>query len=326
MLIEPYRRDELRFAYCYRLYLRWRTHCAKPCEPLARLDRAVLEEIASKFGIRILESASDRTDLLALISLTPDETISGCVGKLKGQVSKWLREALQLPQPEDLLSRGYFACTAGKSSGEAVEQYLSQQSEHHGYDKRILPPVHVESFNLSAADEARVSPKHAAVIAQFHLVLATSGRRGVFGSQEGRAVTAEWRKSQTRLQMALIKVSFLPDHVHIALRAHPSASPANLALELMNTAQQFVFERFPDTVIQARMPRLWQSSGYIGGYGDLVSPKIRKYIRDWANEAEASSLVLREAGSWEIEFEGSGEPEVPRREAVASEDEGRAGL
>jgi putative transposase len=318
MLIEAYSRDELRFTYCYRLYLRWRTHYAKPCEPLARLDRAVLEGIASEFGIRVLESASDRTDLLALVSLKPDETISGCVGKLKGRVSKWLREALQLPQPEDLLSRGYFACTVGKSSSEVVERYLSQQSEHHGYDKRVLPPVHVESFNLSAADEARVSPKHAAVIAQFHLVLATYWRRGVFGPQEGRAVTAEWLKSQTRLQMALLKASFLPDHVHIALRAHPSASPAELAVELMNIAQQVVFERFPDAVIQARAPRLWQSSGYIGSYGDLVSPQIRKYIHNWAGER--SSLELREADSLDLEFEGSDERETPRREAVASDE------
>ncbi len=303
MLIEPYSRDELRFAYCYRLYLRWRTHCAKPCEPLTRLDRAVLEEIASEFGIRVLESASDRTDLLALLSLKPDETISGCVSKLKGRVSKWLREALQLKQPTDLLSRGYFACTAGKSSSEAVERYLSQQSEHHGYDNRVLPPVYVESFDLSAADETRVSPKHAAVVAQFHLVLATSWRRGVFGPQEGRAVTAEWRKSQARLQMALIKVSFLPDHVHIALRAHSQASPAVLMVDLMNSAQQVVFEQFPDAVIQARTPRLWQPSGYIGSYGDLASPQISKYIRNWATEMGTSPLELRETSSGELEFE-----------------------
>lgn len=212
MLIQPYSREELRFAYCYRVYLRWRTHRAKPCPLLAKLDRAVLSEIASEFGIHILESASDTTDLLVLASLKPDETISACTGKLKGRVSKWLRAALQLSQPSDLLSRGYFACTVGKSTGEAVEQYLGQQSEHHGYAERALPPVFVESYDLSAANQARISPQHAVTVAQFHLVLATRGRRGVFGSQEGRAVAAAWRELQTGLNVALIKVSFLPDH------------------------------------------------------------------------------------------------------------------
>jgi putative transposase len=302
MLIQPYGRDELQFAYCYRLYLRWRTHGARPCGPLAGLDRATLENIASEFGIRVLESASDTTDLLTLVSLKPDETISGCTGKLKGRVSKWLCEALQLPQPADLLSRGYFACTVGKSSRPAVEQYLSQQSEHHGYDQRPLPPVYVESFELSAADEIRVSPKHAAVIAQFHLVLATSGRQGVFGSQAGRAVTAEWHESQTRFQVALVKVSVLPDHVHLALRAHPSVAPAKLVVDLMNSAQQVVFEQFPDAAIQARVRRLWQPSAYIGSYGDLASPQIRKYICNWAGEREVLTVKLPEE-SGELEWD-----------------------
>lgn len=238
MFIQPYQRDELQFAYCYRVYLRWRTHRGAACPPLARLDQPVLSGIASRYEIRVLESASDATDLLALVSLRPTETISACASKLKGQVSKWLRVAIQLDRPADLLSNGYFACTVGKSTSEAVEQYLSLQGEHHGYAGCVLPPVFVEKFEMNDADEDRVNARHAAVVAQFHLVLATCRRRGVFGSAEGRAVTSEWRKLQTTLRMALIKVSFVPDHVHIALRAHPAESPADLVVALMNAAQK----------------------------------------------------------------------------------------
>jgi putative transposase len=250
-----------------------------------------------------LESASDATDLLLLASLKPDETISACTGKLKGRVSKWLRAALQLSEPTDLLSRGYFACTVGKSTSEAVEQYLNQQSEHHGYAERVLPPVFAESYDLSAADEARISPQHAVTVAQYHLVLATKGRRGVFGTQEGRAVAAAWRKLQTSLNVALIKVSFLPDHLHLALRAHPAVSPAKLAIELMNAAQQVVFEQFPAAVVQARLERLWQSSAYIGSYGNLASSQISKYINNWAGQRDAlaASVKLDEAGTLEFE-------------------------
>lgn len=305
MLIQPYSREELRFAYCYRVYLRWRTHRAKPCAPLAKLERAALASLASEFDIRILESASDVTDLLLLVSLKPDETISACAGKLKGRVSRWLREALQLSQPADLVSRGYFACTVGKSTRAAVEQYLDQQGEHHGYAERVLPPVFLESYDLSANDEARISPKHAMVVAQFHLVLATSGRRGVFGATEGCAVAAAWRKLQTSLNVALTKVSFLPDHVHLALRAHPSVAPADLAVALMNAAQQVVFEQFPAAVVQARLARLWQPSAYIGSYGHLASPQISKYISNWAGEraALAASLKIDEPDTATLEFE-----------------------
>jgi REP element-mobilizing transposase RayT len=304
MLIQPYLLSELHFAYCYRVYLRWRTHRARPIPQMAGLHQPVLESIASKYGARVLECASNPTDLLALVSLKPEETISVCTGKLKGQVSKWLREAQQLTHPTEQLSNGYFACTVGKSTREAVERYLRQQSEHHGYAKRALPPIFVESYDLSEDDEARVSTKHSVVVAQFHIVLATSRRRGVFGSQEGYAVATEWRRIATSLSAALLKVSFLPDHVHVALRAHPAVAPADLVVELMNAAQQVIFEKFAEAAIQASVERLWQPSAYIGSFGNLASPQISKYIQNWAGPIRpvATSVKLHETSSWHLEF------------------------
>jgi len=309
MLIQPYLLNELHFAYCYRVYLRWRTHRARPITQMAGLDQTVLESIASKYAVHVLECASSATDLLTLVSLKPEETISACTGKLKGQLSKWLREAQQLTQPTEQLSNGYFACTVGKSTREAVEQYLSLQSEHHGYAERALPPIFVEGYDLSEDDEARVSTKHSVVVAQFHIVLATSWRRGIFGPQEGCAVAAEWRKLAMSLRAALLKVSFLPDHVHVALRAHPAVSPADLVVELMNAAQQVIFEKFAEAAIQARVERLWQPSAYIGSYGDLASPQVSRYIQNWAGESDAlaTSVRLHETSSWHLEFSGAPE-------------------
>lgn len=311
MFAQPYLKDELRFAYCYRVYLRWRTHRARPLAALAELDKTVLLNIGDKYGIRVLESASNATDLLTLVSLKPEETISDCTSKLKGHLSKWLREVQQLTQPADQLSNGYFACTVGKSSRAAVEQYLDHQSEHHGYAERVRPPIFVESYDLSQEDEARIGPTHSVVVAQYHLVLATQWRRGVFGEVEGCAVAEAWRKLQPSLRAALLKVSFLPDHVHLALRAHPAVAPAQLALELMNAAQQVIFAEFAGAAIQAKVERLWQPSAYIGSYGDLTSPQLRGYIHNFAGEADAlaDSVNLDEASSSQLEF--SEEPQPP---------------
>src|SRR5262245_63281441 len=73
MLIQPYIRNELHFAYCYRVYMRWRTHRARPLAPMAKLDRTDFETIDGKCDIRVLECASSSTDLLALVSLKPEE-------------------------------------------------------------------------------------------------------------------------------------------------------------------------------------------------------------------------------------------------------------
>src|SRR5438034_4207999 len=145
MLIQPYDLEELQFAYCYRVYIRWRTHRGTP-QPLNRCNKATLAQLATPYDIHVLECSANPTDLLAQISFNPTETISGAASKLKGSVSSWLRTELGLLQPTDLLSRGYFACTTGKSTSEEVEEYLSKQGEHHGYAARALPPVYVQKY------------------------------------------------------------------------------------------------------------------------------------------------------------------------------------
>lgn len=281
MLIQPYERDALQFAYCCRVHMRWRTHRAGPCGPLARLDKATLSALAQEHGIHVLECASNPTDLLAEVSLEPAETISSAASKLKGRVSSWLRTELALPSPAKLLSRGYFACTVGKSTSSEVEKYLSKQAEHHGYAARKLPPIHVAKFEL---DETNIRPTHASVISQFHIVLATSGRIGIFGSESAERVTEEWRRLQAKWRIALLKVSFLPDHVHLALRLHPAVSPAETVVELMNASQELMKRE----QVFSGVNRLWQPSAYIGSYGELASPQIRKYIEDWKMSEEST--------------------------------------
>jgi REP element-mobilizing transposase RayT len=282
MLHCDYEPDQLRFAYCYHAYLRWCTHALRPWPPLAALDVATLHALAERFAIRVLEGEGRPTEVRVLVSLRPGETIAGCASKLKGQTSKWLRQAPGHDRPMNLLSKGYFACTAGKSEPAQVDRYLSGQGDHHGYSARPLPPVWVESAEPTAALEARLRANHAWTVLRFHLVLATWQRRGVFGTAEARAVADGWRALQLRERFALLKVSFVPDHVHLAVRTHPSVAPAQLVAVLMNAGQKLLWERFPEAAIQARVERLWQPSAYVGSFGDLATPKIQHYLRNWS--------------------------------------------
>jgi REP element-mobilizing transposase RayT len=238
------------------------------------LDKSVLAALTNNYGIHVLDCATNPTDLLAEVSLKPMETISSAASKLKGRVSSWLSTELKLQKPANLLSRGYFACTVGKSTSSDVDKYLNSQGEHHGYAVRRLPPIYLARFEL---DETNIRPKHASVISQFHIVLATSGRSGIFGSESGKRVTEEWRRLQNKWRMALMKVSFLPDHVHLALRLHPAVSPADIVVGLMNTSQELMKRE----MVSSEVNRLWQPSAYVGSYGELASPQIRKYIEDW---------------------------------------------
>jgi hypothetical protein len=81
MLLVPYQLDELQFAYCYRVYLRWRTYRAKAVPALAQLTLPLAQEMADNFGIHVLECNANDTDAMMLVSLKPAETVSGCASK-----------------------------------------------------------------------------------------------------------------------------------------------------------------------------------------------------------------------------------------------------
>jgi len=81
--------------------------------------------------------------------------------------------------------------------------------------------------------------------------------------------------------MVIDKVSFLPDHVHVALGLHPSKSPAAIVAAMMNATQERMWDSFDDTVIKAGVERLWQPSAYIGSFGDLSSNAVSAYIERW---------------------------------------------
>jgi REP element-mobilizing transposase RayT len=282
MRLFNYQPHEIHFAFCYRVYFSWQTYRRLPILPLADLCQATLDDLLQPYNIRVLECMTSTTELRCIVSLKPAETISVCASKLKGRVSKWLREELHHTDLQPILSKGYFGSTTGKARSKAVERYLSLQPEHHGYSRRILPPIFVDQYRLSDQDESRILPKHAIVIAKFHLVFSTTGRRGIIGSVQGRRIAEEWRKVQQEFRFALVKVSFVPDHVHVALRTHPSVSPATAVAVLMNAAQQVMKQE----LIQAGVDRLWMNSAYIGSYGDLSNSQIRKYMERLASNQQ----------------------------------------
>ena len=54
-------------------------------------------------------------------------------------------------------------------------------------------------------------------VLQFHIVLSTWKRTGIFGRAEAKAVAAYWHEVAKQHPMFIEKVSFVPDHVHLAV-------------------------------------------------------------------------------------------------------------
>jgi putative transposase len=282
MLIQPFRLDELRFAYCNRVFFRTRSHRRQRIESLTKLTINELQERLRPYNIHALEFESTESEIQGLLSLQPTESIAAALSKAKGRISKWLTEhqSLEAPQANQKhLAVGYFAATVGQSNAEAIDGYLDTQSEHHGYASRVRPPVYVRSIDHSESELPELQTDHAVTKLRYHLVLATEYRRGVFTDFASHELTEQWIKQQAKF--TLDKVSFVPDHVHIAASVHPTTAPAAVAEVLMNSAQEFIWNRFPNLAVKARIERLWQPSGYIGSFGNLSSPAVSAYMRNW---------------------------------------------
>lgn len=284
MLIQPYRLEELHFAWCNRIYFRTRTHRRKPIGFLATLKTTELAELLKPYDIHLLDFTSSERELRGLLSLNANESTSTAISKTKGRISKWLSDQTKDSATHSHLAAGYFAVTAGQSNTAAIDQYLENQPEHHGYAERARPPILVRS--ISHPDEAvrKLHTDHAVTRLRYHLVFVVPRRLGVFHDEAAAAVTNRWLELQG--QFLIDKVSFLPDHVHIAVSLHPKISPAVVACQLMTSSQEVMWQRFPSSVVNAGIERLWQASAYVGSFGDLSSKAVSAYMRRWAEAVD----------------------------------------
>jgi REP element-mobilizing transposase RayT len=281
MLIEPYELDELSFAYrCY-VYFRWHTYRRRS---LAELDQLTCEQLQAVYpDIHLLELATADPEIGLMASLRPSESVSTAASKLKGAGSKTLRHLQGLTEPTRILAGGYFAATVGDNTSDELDGYLERQSSHHGYESQVNPPVWVQKWQLDEEDRAALQTAHAATVLHWHLVLATWNRQGVFTRPAAQELAEFWAQDESLGRIRLQKVSFVPDHVHIAVWAHPTVVPAELAVKLLNTSQELIASKYPHLLIEAKVPRMWKPSAYLGSYGDIRKANVRNYLRNWSS-------------------------------------------
>ena len=280
MLIQPYQLEELQFAWCHRIYFRTRTHCRTPIASLAALKTTEIANILEPYDIHVLDFNASSQEIQGLLSLKPVEATATALSKTKGRISKWLSDQEGDPSSPKHLARGYFAVTAGQTNTAAVEQYLENQPVHHGYTNRARPPVFVRSISHSKEALRKLQTDHAVTRLRYHIVFVVPHRHGVFYAESAEALTNRWLELEG--EFLIDKVSFLADHVHIAVSLHPKVSPAVVAFELMNSSQVFMWNQFSNAVVRAGIERLWQPGAYIGSFGDLSSNAVSAYMQRWS--------------------------------------------
>ncbi len=271
MFLTPY--THIEWAYQLHHHLCSRTFRRKAffSEDTSSLKKTLIQ-LYDVHGYHGLELKVRSADVQLLLSLRPEHAISDVMKKLKGASSAALCRELGIVAP--LWARGYLARTSGKVRLSAVRSYLDNQAKHHGYERRVSPPVfkfrHPKPINLSVA--------HAVFDLNYHLVLSTMFRQCIFDAKVGEALVNYWLKVAESREFALDRATILPDHVHLLVRTTPKMSIQECTLLLMNNGQHFIGKHWSPRLVQAGINQLWQPSAYAGSCGELPTALLKSFL------------------------------------------------
>ena len=258
----------LRWAFQLHYYLCFRTHRRHPLATSSL--EALVTDICNRHGYHLLECQTHPDQVRTVLSLKPADAVAKIIQTIKTNSSR------ELPMTKPVWARGYLARSVGRTRIDVVKQYLDQQSKHHGYESRVLPPV----YRYRATHPQELRSAHSSFDLSHHLVFATWKRNGIFTSRIGQALTAYWLKVAAAREFAIDQVSVVPDHVHLIARILPRMSIEKCVLSLLNNGQHFMGKHYPQVFVQRGLDQLWEASAYAGTCGRFTTALIKSWLRD----------------------------------------------
>src|SRR5258705_10181055 len=171
MNLTPFK--SLTWAYQLHYYLCFRTHRRRQSFlSKESLLKEVITEICERHQYPLLECQSHTDQFRSLVRLRPDQAVAKTIQTIKTNSSREWGRRFNSPTP--LWARGYLARSVGQVRISAVREYLDQQSAHHGYDLRLLPPV----YRYRAKESKWLAASHAAFDLNHHPVFVNLSAQG----------------------------------------------------------------------------------------------------------------------------------------------------
>ncbi len=273
MYLTPF--TTLTWAYQLHYYLCFRTYRRRAffsSESATEVLTELVREICARHDYHLLQLHIYPDQVRCLLSLQPAQAISKVIQTLKANSSRECGLRLELTKP--VWASGYLARSVGRMRIGAVKEYLEQQAQHHGYDRRVLPPI----YRYRAHRPVTLGAAHSAFELNHHLVLSTQYRHGVFTCSMGEMLSRYWLKVAALREFAIDQVTVVPDHVHLIVRVVPKMSIEECALLLMNNGQHFISQRYPEILVHDGLTQLWQASAYGGTCGKLTTALLKYWL------------------------------------------------
>ena len=103
-------------------------------------------------------------------------------------------------------------------------------------------------------------------------------RRPVLTGDIERRLKELLKEKAKEIGVDIEEMEVMPDHVHLFVKAKPTASPHWIVQQLKGYTSRILREEFPE--LKRKLPSLWTRSYYVESVGHISEETIKKYIED----------------------------------------------
>jgi putative transposase len=112
----------------------------------------------------------------------------------------------------------------------------------------------------------------------YHLIWCPKYRRNVLTEEIAARLQELLNTKANEIGISIEEIEVMPDHVHLLVKAKPSAAPDWNVQQLKGTTSRYLRQEY--TALKSKLPTLWTRSYYCESVGHISEKSIRKYIED----------------------------------------------
>jgi putative transposase len=115
----------------------------------------------------------------------------------------------------------------------------------------------------------------------YHIIWCPKYRRKVLIGDVEKRLRELLLKKADEICVSIIELEILPDHLHMFVKASPTASPHWIVQQLKGYTSHELRNEFE--WLRTKLPTLWTRSYYVESCGHISEDTIRKYIEEQKN-------------------------------------------
>lgn len=110
----------------------------------------------------------------------------------------------------------------------------------------------------------------------YHLIWCPKYRRKVLVDGKDLRLKRIFLEKASSMGWEIKTMEVMSDHVHLFIKADPTASPHWIVQQLKGHSSRVMREEFPD--LKSKLPTLWTRSYFCSSVGHISESSVKKYI------------------------------------------------